>query len=257
MKKTILLLCCLATAFSSCKKETIEGPQGPQGPAGANGTANPGTITGKVRQFDESGNEYKTGLNTTTVSVDGSTLSTITDATGSYTFNNVPAGVYALSFVKNGAGLVKITQITLPGNGTVYGSPKIADNASFVFTSALAKDTIIFGSKTVFVKMIYPMLANRQNVATVLSKSPEIDLADPSSYEVVLINALETGSTERAIAFNLNADLFSTFEIGSQVYIKTYPIALTNYSYFDAARNETIYTSYGAPFPTVSIVTKM
>lgn len=256
MKKNILSLCCLIVLVGACTKQTIEEIQTTENLTNSNGNLSPGTITGKVRQFDVSGVEYHSDLNTTTVSIDGSTLSTITDATGTYTFESIPAGAYSLTFTKPKAGTVRVTQILVPGNGTVYESPKLADNADLVFSSALAKDSAVGENHLVFISVKYPVLAKTQGIALVYSETPEIDLGNPESYYFAEVHSLEKGSTKIEFTHSLHADDFSFLETGSKIYLKIYPIAAAHYAYFDTARNETVYTAYGTPFSNVLSVVK-
>lgn len=256
MKRFLLPILCLSAVLSSCKKDTVEGPQGPQGPSGSNGSAPTGTLAGKARQFDEYGVEMSTGLNTTTVSVDGTTLSTVTDASGNYSIPNVSPGVYNISFTKPGAGLYKATQVTFPGNGILYNTASVVDKATTVITSALVKDTMFFSTPQIKFQIACAPISKSRTFMLVFGKTANIDLTDPSSYNNIYTVNLQSGSSGINGTTNIAGTNYNAFPTGSTIYVKVYPIATFYSGYYDAAIDENVYTTYGTPYSTVFTVTK-
>jgi hypothetical protein len=109
--KTLLYTALLIFFFTSCKKETgVAGPAGPSGNNGLNGNLlDTGTLNGKLSVYDEyswplpdlSGVKVSLTVNNTAQSV-------LSDKSGNYQFNGLPAGTYNLSFEKNGYGTMKM-----------------------------------------------------------------------------------------------------------------------------------------------------
>lgn len=256
MKNLLLPIFCLSAILSSCKKETVEGPQGPQGPAGPGGSAPSGTLAGKAKQYDEFGVEYTSGLNTTTVSVDGTNMSAVTDASGNYSIPNVPPGVYNLSFTKPGAGLYKATQVTFPGNGVLYNTASVVDKATTIISTAMVKDTMFFSTPQIKFQLTCPPISKSRAFMLVFGKTANIDLAVPSSYNAIYVINLSSGSTGINSTTNISGSNYNAFSSGSAIYVKVYPIATSYSGYYDAAIDENVYTTYGTPFPTTFTVTK-
>ncbi|MDI1355587.1 MAG: hypothetical protein PSX36_11750 [bacterium] len=254
--KTFVYACLCLSIFVSCKKETVEGPAGPQGPAGASGSASSGSLSGKVRQYDEFGIEYSSNLNTTTISVEGTTLFTITNANGNYTISNVPSGIYDLTFTKINAGLMKQKQITFPGNGTLYNSTKVGDKPSFAITSAMLKDSTLGVNPIVYMNFKMVASSQQRTIGVVLSNAANLDLASPSSYQAVHLVDIPSNTSNLNSQFLLQSSLFSMFPMGSIVYAKAYPINATPYGYYDPAADQDIYTNYGAAFPITFTLTR-
>lgn len=255
MKKIILGIGCIAVLYS-CKKETIEGPQGPAGANGTNGSVPAGTLVGKVKQYNQFGIQYTSGLNTTTVSVDGTSLSGITDAQGGYTIANVPPGVYDLSYSKPGAGLVKMKQITFPGNGTLHHSVDLGDKATYQLTGGYVKDSVLGASPNVRYNITFNPLNNNRTFALVFGKTANIDLGDPSSYSLVYGTYVQPNASSFASYIQITSNAFSEINSGSVVYVKVYPMSLGGEGYYDPILDKTIYTNYGTPLATTFTVTK-
>ncbi len=255
MKKTILSLCCVA-ALVACKKETIEGPQGPAGANGANGTVPSGSFTGKVKQYDQYATQYSTTLNTTTVSVEGTNLSTVTDASGNYTISNVPPGIYDLNYSKPGAGLFKMKQVAFPGNGSLYHSIEVADKPSYTLSVGYVKDSVLGSNPTVKYNLSFTPLNKNRSIALVFGKTANIDLGDISTFDAVYSVYATANSSSAASYIQLTSNTFSEFASGSVVYVKVYPTSLSHEGYYDPISDRNIYTNYGTPLATTFTVTK-
>jgi hypothetical protein len=103
------------------------GPQGPIGLTGATGATGPqgpaglalnGDIIGFVHRYDTYGNRQFTGLDNVTVSIDNTAFTTTTDATGRYSFGNMPTGTYSITYSKSGYGNDRLQGIPHVGGGS-------------------------------------------------------------------------------------------------------------------------------------------
>ncbi len=255
MKKIILSALCII-ALASCKKETIEGPQGPAGTNGTNGTngsGTTGTIIGKLKQYDQYGVPYTTGLNTVTVSVETTTISAVTDATGTFTISNLAPGVYDLALNKPNCGVQKYQQITFPGNGTLYISENICDKATYAFTGGYAKDTVISSVTSIRFNLAYASAAKNRNVIVLYSTANAIDASNPASYDsyqTIIIGANTTSFTNNT---GIGSNFFSPFASGSTFYAKIYPCNYNLGGYYDYVLGRQVFTGVGTPLPTFTL----
>jgi hypothetical protein len=253
MKKIILSICCVA-ALVACKKTA--GPEGPQGPAGPSGTASTGTITGKVSQYDEYGLQYTNNLNTTTVSIEGKDNSTVTDAQGNYTLSNVSPGIVNISYVKTGAGLSKTTQVSFPGNGTLFLNNSVGDKPTFVFTGGSIKDSIFASKPSIKVDLTFAPNSKAREGVIIFGKTVDLDISDPSSYSLVYSIQLQANSSFFSSFFQITGTNFNSFENGSTFYAKIYPKGVYESGYQDYISNKKVITNYGKPLETIFPLTK-
>jgi hypothetical protein len=245
MKKTILVIFCL-TALAACKKEKVEGPEGP---AGTNGTGIPGTITGKVTQYDQSGATYTTGLNTTTVEIQGSNYTTTTDVNGNYTLTNVMPGTYNISYIKIGCGFWQQQQITFAGNGTYYSNGSVLEKATYTFNNATIKDSLVFSNHKIYFTVNLASSINTKGGLVISGTNSNPDITDPTSYKNV--NSFSIPPNTSTFQF-----LLGTAFTGTTYYkIYPYPNAPFASSYYDLPLNKPIYTAYGTPLPTTYSIT--
>ncbi len=257
MKKIILSALCIV-ALASCKKETIEGPQGPagtNGTNGTNGTGTTGTIIGKIKQYDQYGTPYNTGLNTTTVSVDATTNSTTTDAAGNFTITNLAPGIYDLSLLKPNCGLRKYQQITFPGNGTLYIDESVSDKATFTFNAGYVKDTVISSSTSIRVNLAYTPITKSRNAIIIYSSTNAIDPTNPATYDSYQTIILSANTSSTANNASTGATFFNSFPSGSTFYAKVYPNTFTSGGYYDYALGKQVFTGVGTPLPTTFTLT--
>jgi hypothetical protein len=94
--------------FSSCK-ETVTTPGG--------GT--PGNIVGFVQLYDTLSQAISDNSGVV-VSLPGSTISAVSDATGRWQLTNVPPGTYKIFFSKPGFSIIEDFNVVFQGNGTFY-----------------------------------------------------------------------------------------------------------------------------------------
>lgn len=122
--KIILSLFSLIAIYSlfSCTKE---GTQGPPGPPGDTGVYVPlkGDLTGKVTIYDTLGRALADHSGVVVI-IDSTGLADTTDASGAYSFTDLPAGRYNFSYMKEGYGTYRIIRQLHPGGPQVT---KLAD----------------------------------------------------------------------------------------------------------------------------------
>jgi len=124
--KILLSVCCFAAIYSlfSCTKDA---PQGPQGPPGDTGIYVPlkGEIRGNVVVYDSTGKALA-DYSGVIVTIDSTGWADTTDASGAYSFSQVPAGRYNFSYKKAGYGTYRIIRQLHPG-GPHYTQLENAD----------------------------------------------------------------------------------------------------------------------------------
>ncbi|MBL7922197.1 MAG: carboxypeptidase regulatory-like domain-containing protein [Bacteroidia bacterium] len=250
MKKLVLSILFISV-LTACKKEKVIGPEGPQGPQGSSGNGTPGTITGKITQYDQTGSTYTTGLNTTTVEIQGTNYSAVTDASGSYTLNNVMPGTYNILVNKPGCGTMQKQQVSFPGNGTYYLNTSILEKPTYSFISA-SVDTFKVSPSSSTYNLKFTINATTSTIARgaliLIGQNNTIDVNDPLSYEYANINPITMSATSQ-FTYGFGG-LHGTY------YIKIYPHAqiFNGGVYYDVATDKQKYYSYGTPLtPTYSV----
>jgi carboxypeptidase family protein len=87
-----------------------------------------GSITGVVSLGNEIGSSSPNPFTSSagvSVSLDGTSLSTVTDSSGFWKFDNIPSGNYDVTITKSGFGLTRIYGVTVGGPGTAF-IPRVA-----------------------------------------------------------------------------------------------------------------------------------
>jgi hypothetical protein len=248
MKRLLLTLSCLAV-FAMCKKEKNSDSIEPE-PTPVVPTSN---LKGKVNQYDQYGVPYTTGLNTTTVSIEGKTISTVTDTSGKYVLTGITSGTYTLVYKKAGCGLIKLDKAIYKAGDTATFNPKIADIPNFSISNAYVKDTSWFSGTLAGIYYNASTLVQNSNVTLVaiLGKSANLTISNPTSYDnyatASLINTLDFN---RFSSYDLLKQTYS-FKKNDVVFVKIYPVATTGASYFDNTLEKPVYTAYGSPYPTL------
>jgi hypothetical protein len=139
ISKALLSLCCFAALclLFSCTKD----PHWPPG------HLQKGDITGKVTVYDSTGKALSDHSGVL-VTLDSSNLSTITDASGAYTFKKVKAGQYSFTYTKAGYGTYRIIR-QLHAGGTQATELPDADVGQIYFGPPVDYVTYMgFGSPT-------------------------------------------------------------------------------------------------------------
>lgn len=134
--KITLKSCCLLAFYvlSSCTKDELQGPPGPPGDTGIYVPLK-GDIRGQVTVYDSLGRALSNHSGVQVI-IDSTDLSTVTDASGAYSFSQVQAGRYNFSYKKEGYGTYRIVRQLHPGGpqvtqladadvGKIYDGPPV------------------------------------------------------------------------------------------------------------------------------------
>ncbi|PBQ33515.1 hypothetical protein CNR22_17605 [Sphingobacteriaceae bacterium] len=244
MKKILLTILCFAILIS-CKKEDKTEPETP--------TITTGTVTGKITHYDQFGTKYTSGLNTATVSLEGTNFTGITDTSGIYKLTNVPSGTYTLAVKKPGCGLIKTENIHYNFEDTTTYNASVSDIPAFTLSAAYAKDTTWFNGSVggIFYNASPASLNKNANIVAIIGKSSKIDLANPDSYEnYALASIADSTDYGRFFSYQLLKYTY-TFKKDSAVYMKIYPVSAKGARYKSDRLNAFVYTSFGTPYPTI------
>jgi len=255
MKNTLLSLILLSSLLS-CKKETVEGPQGPQGPAGADASASTGTLSGNVKQYNTYSEPIASNLNTTTVSIAGTTFVTVTDTAGKFSFKQIPYGVYDLSFTKTGAGSKKINQVVFPGTGSLFLNTSLYDKPNYQFTGGVVKDTIQFSAPYCLVKLSFAAINKARTAILIFGNSNTIDIAHPESYQLEYELNLNPNQSSLQTTIGLAHPMFNVFPVGSTIYARVYPLSNIEPTYYDYLIDKDVHTDYGTALTGTFTLTK-
>jgi len=252
MKAKLLLINAMAVILimGSCKKEA--GPAGATGATGSQGPAGPsltGNLKGYINHFDVSGTKITTNLAGDTISIDGTTNKTVTDAAGSYTFSNLSTGMYNLTITRSGYGTTKIQSLQFTGGGDLYRNASISKIPSNNVSTFMAYDTIINTQNYVRVRGTLPTSPDDQSVIIFVgnpgNSTVNSGVANETSTYVVNVAA---GITK----FSRNIPTYELYDLGyasgNTVYFAAYTIGgNTNASsYVDLTTNKPIYTAIGS-----------
>lgn len=249
MKKIAILILCLGV-FSQCKKEE---PQPEPAPQPTPYTPPTGIIKGKVTQYNQHAETYTTNLNTATVSILNSNISTISDVNGNYTLTGVPAGMHVVGCRRPGSRTMQYQQVNFPGSGTMFLNVVACDSASFTFISASVKDTFHMSMHRLAVTI--NMVPQPKDVAAmvILSSTGIPDINNSSSfyngYHEVYIPANSSSYTKV---------MQSDYPAGTH-NVKIYPTA-RQYTdpgrvYWDNPSSKWVYIGQGTPLPNTYTVT--
>lgn len=252
--KRLLIILLFAGILSACKKEKQSSDTPDLTPTPATTTGN---LKGSVFHYNQFGNPYTSGLNTTTVTVEGKQFSAITDDQGKYTLSAVPSGTYTLVFNKPGCGLIKKQNTIYKSGDTASVNAELSDFPTFSISTAYAKDTSWYNGllSGIFYNANTSPFNTKATVVAIIGKSANLNIANPSSY-------LNYAST--SLADSLDFNRFQSYQLlqqsysfkkDSTVYIKVYPVSTRASWYFDSKLQKPVYTSYGTPYPTVFTVT--
>ena len=255
VKKTGVIFLCIGI-LQCCKKDktstttTADNTTQPVATAVARDT-----IKGKVTQYDQSGNVYTNNLNTTTVSVEGTTITTITDITGSYQIPGISSGNYTLTFSKPGCILYKLKNISFGVKQGLKYNIDISDKPTFIFTNAYAKDTSIIGDDCFggyFAVRVGIQPTNSFHIAVAIyGKTNELNIADSSSYTFYRIFDIPNNASTRIDYLPYCFSGFPYFQSGSTFYVRIYPLSTAAFSYNDPTTGNLVFTNYGTPYPII------
>jgi hypothetical protein len=253
MKHTLLPLCFIALLFS-CKKDPVEGPAGPAGPQGPSGTSATGSFTGRIRQFNQYEEQYKTGLNTTTVSLQGTSNSAVTDVEGNYALNNVPQGTYRILLNRPGSREVVIEQIHMIGNSSINRNFELADTASFQFITCVVKDTMQYGEHAVKLVMKVPNDPKQRSVLALFSSSQNMNPANAETFDNFMTLNFSAGTSTSSYVTSIEW-MKLPYTSGQKYYVRLYPFSGYNGTTEDLLTDRAEFNSTGTPYPTIFTLT--
>lgn len=236
--------------FFQCKKKDEPQPE----PVGQTSGITNSTIVGKVSQYDQFGLIKTSGLNTTTISINTSSSSTVTDALGNYTINNVPEGSYTLTSKSPSCRAVSNYSVVLSKNSVKALDISMCDTATYTFTSCLVRDSLIAAINThyTYMKIGLTPLTGKAGVLVLFGSNQNVNIKDPNSYfdlitfqipanvstyDKYLANALPSGTT----------------------YLKIYPLPYNSLpigQYYMVDSNKYMFLSNGDAIPGVYTVVR-
>lgn len=234
MKKITLTLAMFCAIVLSCKKETkiiIEEQL-------------TGNIMGKVLQYNQFGQKLNSDLNKITISLDNDTVKGSTDEEGNYTLVGVKQGIYTITFSKPGCLSYQSQQITFPANGTLYQNATVVETPTFVFSSATAH--LINPPERTFTLNI-KLAPNDSSTSALLvfGNSPDIDINNHDEFTFTQSLKIEKNTGEKLF--------YITFAPVGATYVKLYPYAGQEITYFDYYSGRYIYSGFGTPLPAISL----
>ena len=244
-----ILLACGLLVLSSCTKPAA-GAQGPAGPAYTSGS-----IFGFVTLYDQYGvKEAQSAVKGITVTLDGTSLTAITDSTGKYTFNNMATGIYNISITNPNYAPDKVKNISVllgPSQHDIH----LGLIPNFAFTSVTPIDTVITNAagtiNYVKVRGVAALDTRTREVLIFVSADSSVVSSSPATWLSVYATTITAGKTTFSLSI-AETDLFNLgFTSGNAVYIMTYPAGV-NYAsaseYEDLATGKIIYNEVG-PLP--------
>ncbi len=252
MKAKILFINAVALiiGLSSCKKEA--GPTGATGSQGPSGPVLTGNLKGYINHYDLSGAKIATGLLGDSVSIDGTTTVSVTDATGMFTFNGLTTGVYNLTVKRAGYGINKIQSVQFTGGGDTYRNANISKMPTTNVSTFMAYDTTITVSSIpinyVRVRGTIPAVPYVQSIIVFVGNPGSTTCNSSSAYQSSFY-VINIGANATTYSRNIpTSDLYDLgYVSGNTVYGAAYTIGgNTNASsYSDLTNNRTIFTALG------------
>jgi hypothetical protein len=256
MKKTIFIA---AILFISCGKNsdhhTITVPDVIQ----ANNTR--ANITGTIFLYDEDGTKLSNN-GYVTVSIDNSTVSTTTDASGKFHLDSIPAGTYDISYSRDGFGTGKI--MGLYHAATNHATTVISKNESMAMNSTLAISNVVvqafdpalqqFGVSGFHIVPVFDNSGEKEKwVHLFFSDNNNVS---SSNYQAeTKIKA--SGAATQMNNFNLTSAWFESqgFQKGQAIFVKAYVDGFLADEYTNPLNNQTVFPSLSTkPSSVVSFV---
>lgn len=215
----------------------------------------PGTLIGYVRLQDPYGNNLFSNLSGTTVSVDGTSFVTTTNADGRFQFAALPAGTYGITATKAGYGTDNIDRITYVGGSTqtYIGGINLSQPPTFNVTSlsAVASGTGIIISGT-----ISAANASKSTVGIFIGSTALVSSAT-STY--IAFKDVSTAAASSTFTVTLNQQFLEGIGIptGGTIYFAGYSINTNNSTcsgYTDINTGRRVYTAIGSVKVVASVV---
>ena len=247
--KFSLLLASIAVILivwiGGCAKDGATGPAGPTGPTGTTGPALTGSLTGFVTTYDQYNYKVAADQGGVLLTIDNTTDSAITDATGKYTFSNLTTGIYTVTITKANYSTYKVIDIGVVGGGSTLRNIGISRppyfglvnvNDTVENTVANGPGILVRGNDTADISArSYIIFAS---TASTVSSTP----ANFIYYVGATIKAGATAFSQYVTSRELNDAGIAS---GTTVYMAVYPISTGFLSYTDLATGRPFFTAIG------------
>jgi hypothetical protein len=234
----------LIVVLSGVSIGTLAACTGSQGPAGPVLTGN---RAGVVYLYDQFGGALDSNSGITVVANPG-TITSITNAAGQYTLNNLKTGVYTISFTGTGFGTFLQPRAAFVGGGTTQvAAINMAEQSTaaingLVATPSATRDTIVLTGM-----INAPPAGVTRNIRLFFSESATPSAA-VGSYTLTTIKG---GFNATAFTYRLTgADIESlrnNFPATSTVYVVAYGDSFYENSYVDSTSGQTVYPNVSSP----------
>lgn len=192
-----------------------------------------GGLKGRIEAFNEFGNRIA-NLAGIKVSLEGAlSTTTITDATGSYAFQDLPVGNYNVIFERNDLSTFRRNRITvLEGFTSDVGLVKMVTPSTTISTELNALMTVESGFEVMFIRGLITPEGNedqRREVRMFFSKTPN---PSPSNY-LTTVSAIDIRSGSFILYITIEEFRLRGFNRGDIVYLTGYGSSRIGDTYVD------------------------
>jgi Carboxypeptidase regulatory-like domain len=240
----------------------IAGCKGDTGPAGPSQT---GSITGFVTLINSDGSlpANRSGV---VVSIQGTSLSTMTDSLGQWTISNVTTGTYTIAATKPNYGMTEQQGVQFLGgsnplylgniNGSINGYMTLAQPPNFT----VAFDSLKIAGDSelnIWFSMSGQLLPPANEFLIAIGNDSNVNGSDPQKY--LYSNVGQFGEGENGfVPINASDLYYAGFKSGATAYLVAYPLEFFGFGeyysmYYDIPSGRYVYTSLGAPTKVIRI----
>ena len=225
--------------------------KGADGPVGASGPKLKGDITGLVLLLNEDGSQpsNKSGVS---ITIEGTSYTATTDASGSYTIAGVETGIYSITYSKTGYGLTKNLKYQFSGGGQAFvGTTTLCQPATFSVSNLSNPSgstiAITLSPAVTAIKSVILFIGNNNSVSS-----------NPQNYLTAIVFVSST-FTNGVLSTSLSQSTYRSAGLvsGNTAYIIAYGIndgsRFSGYTDFSTGRF--VYTSVGATPSNVLSIT--
>ena len=233
--KTIIMkflaFCLTLVLFAACNKSDYIPVHG----GGSNGKEK---IIGTVYLFDDLANAAP--AYDMTVSIDGTAFTTSTDSSGKYSFKDVPAGTYNLTYSKTGYGTYRLDTFHLVYNAN--DTPAVVPVKALSTVSTTTVTDLFISVESDTIKIIPTIIPAGNDTAArgvrfFYSTDESVTGSNFLSYSKQF--RLKTGTEAIKVA---KTDFYdSGFSPGATVYVRVYGDAIFSNDYIDLATGKRIF----------------
>ncbi len=245
-KRTVMSVCVvtfLFTFITSCDSSTST-------------DGSTGSIVGFVKTFDQWVRSIDEQADVT-VSLEGTSISDLTNVDGRFLLEEVQAGIYDISFEKSGFGTMRIPAFSFVGNGQAFVKPgdyvqlsKVPDFTTTIDT--IYTDAAYNGETTIDVEGSISATVPQDGlgkIVTFYSTSEDVS-ADPSSYDLFSYRLIGGGNSE----YSNQAYLDQLAAPGETIYARSYSSSGVNMDYADPETNNMVFVPLGDSTETKQFV---